>query len=327
MAASSVAQSIPTDIRVLVADFEREHRNSLARASLDTYGTSIRQLGAFLADRGMPTAVEHITREHIEAWVESILARWTPGTASNRYRGVQRFFKWAEAEGLVKVSPMIRMKPPRIPEGPPPILSDEHVRAILRVATQDRSFVGRRDAALLTVMVDCGVRRGEVVGMKVSDLHFSNPRVPDDVGTLTVTGKAAKTRRVGLGDEAEKVLSRYLRARRDHPAAASPTLFLGHRGALGPAGVRHVVEGRAREADLRDEQGQPLRVWPHLLRHGWANAMLAAGAEEGDVMALAGWRSREMLDRYGAANRAQRALRVAKRLSPADALARRRGAN
>ncbi len=40
-------------------------------------------------------------------------------------------------------------------------------------------------------------------------------------------------------------------------------------------------------------------------------------------MALAGWRSREMLDRDGAANRAQRALRVAKRLSPADALARK----
>jgi hypothetical protein len=57
-------------------------------------------VGAFLADRGMPTAVEHLTREHIEAWVESILARWTPGTAYARVarRGRDRL-------GAVRLSP------------------------------------------------------------------------------------------------------------------------------------------------------------------------------------------------------------------------------
>jgi len=147
VATSSVAQSIPTDIRVLVDDFEREHRNSLARASLDTYGRSIRQLGAFLADRGMPTAVENITREHIEAWIESILARWTPGTASNRFRSIQRFFKWAEAEGLVKVSPMIRMKPPRIPQAPPPVMNDEHVRATGSMRSSWKATTGSRPSS------------------------------------------------------------------------------------------------------------------------------------------------------------------------------------
>ncbi|MDQ6725052.1 MAG: tyrosine-type recombinase/integrase, partial [Actinomycetota bacterium] len=40
---------------------------------------------------------------------------------------------------------------------------------------------------------------------------------------------------------------------------------------------------------------------PHQLRHTFAHAWLEAGGDEGDLMRLAGWRSREMLARYGAA--------------------------
>jgi integrase len=47
---------------------------------------------------------------------------------------------------------------------------------------------------------------------------------------------------------------------------------------------------------------------PHKFRHTWANAMLANGADGGDVMRLAGWESRQMLDRYTAYHAQERAL-------------------
>lgn len=60
----------------------------------------------------MPRTIETIHREHVEASIRQLLERWTPSTAHNRYAGLQRIFKWAVSEDLIKDSPMARMRPP-----------------------------------------------------------------------------------------------------------------------------------------------------------------------------------------------------------------------
>jgi hypothetical protein len=49
------------------------------------------QLGSFLQDRGMPTDVASIHREHVEAFLEDLLSRRSAATANNRYRGLVAF--------------------------------------------------------------------------------------------------------------------------------------------------------------------------------------------------------------------------------------------
>jgi len=51
---------------------------------------------------------------------------------------------------------MARMKPPRAPEAPPPILTEDQQRRSLEVCTRDKSFAGRRDEAILRVLIDTG---------------------------------------------------------------------------------------------------------------------------------------------------------------------------
>src|SRR5258708_4883840 len=100
----------------------------MSPATLSTYGTSVRQLARFLAERRMPTSPAAITREHVEAFITDLLDRWKPTTAHNRYRGLGSFFRWLVDEGEIRSSPMERMKPPRLPEAPPPVLRDAELK-------------------------------------------------------------------------------------------------------------------------------------------------------------------------------------------------------
>jgi integrase len=61
-------------------------------------------------------------------------------------------------------------------------------------------------------------------------------------------------------------------------------------------------------------------VHPHRFRHTFASGWLSGGGNEGDLMQLAGWKSRDMLDRYGASAAAARARDAHKRMSPGDLL-------
>ena len=109
---------------------------------------------AFLTDKGMPTALNKIGREHVESFVEDQLARWKPTTALTRYQALRQFFNFAVDEGELRDSPMTRMKPPTIGEVPVPVVSDDDLRKLLRtVEGRERaSFEHKRDAAIFRLL-------------------------------------------------------------------------------------------------------------------------------------------------------------------------------
>jgi integrase/recombinase XerD len=89
-------------------------------------------------------------------------------------------------------------------------------------------------------------------------------------------------------------------------------MWLGeHSSRLGYDGLYVALRKRARAAGIR-------RFSPHMLRHTAASRWLAAGGSEGGLMAIAGWRRRDMLDRYAAATRASRAVEEARGLHLGD---------
>ena len=117
----------------LLSSFTRSLRaRNLSERTVDTYTESLRQFTGFLVSQGMPTQLENVSREHVESLIEDLLGKWKPATANNRCPGLDTYFGWLAEEGEIKVSPMGRVKPPRIPESPPDILDPDDLRKLLK---------------------------------------------------------------------------------------------------------------------------------------------------------------------------------------------------
>jgi site-specific recombinase XerD len=282
-----------------------------AANTLAAYRQAMASFTAHLIQDGDP-GPEEITRDHLRRWLVEVRETRSASTARGWFSGVRHFWRWAVKEEEVDRDPTEGIRTPAASDPRTPVISPADLRKLLD-GCKGRDFVSRRDLAIIYVFIDGGLRLAELAGLQTADVDLRE-RI------LYVKGKGTRRsgprhRAVPLGIKAAQALDRYMRGRERHPFASSPALWLGdrNRAALSYSGIKRMVERRGSAAGLAD-------LHPHKFRHTWASAFREAEGSEGDLMVLGGWRSRQMLDRYGKSAAEGRARDSYRRLSLGDRL-------
>jgi site-specific recombinase XerD len=299
----------------LWSSFERSLKadgaGSGKRASENTlrmYREAGDQAHAFFVARGYPTDPVRTEKRHVEDWLNYLSdeRKVKPATVAARFSALRRFFTWLEAEGEIALSPMVRMRAPAVDVIAPEVLTDDEQRRLLD-ACRGGNFEDRRDLAILRLMMDTGLRRGEVASMKLADVDLVKQEVH-------VIGKGSRPGTVFFGVKAAADIDRYRRTRARHPHAGLEDMWLAQKGPITGDGILQMLQRRAKKA------GITRRLHPHMLRHSWAHSMKVQGASDEDVMTLGRWRDRNVMARYGASAALARARKTHSQLSPGDRL-------
>lgn len=210
-----------------------------------------------------------------------------PPGASRRWQAlrlsaIRGFARWAQTiDSTIEVPPM-RLLPARPTRTAPYIYSDAEIGALLGAAQRLRPAIRAATyRTLIALMAATGLRTGETIGLNIASLD-------QQAGTLTVTGKYGKTRKLPLRQSTAEALAQYLDQRDELlPAANCPALLISTRGTrLRASVVQQTFRQLGVETGLRT-RSNACRPRLHDLRHTFAvSTMLDAYTCGGDPAAV-----------------------------------------
>jgi len=283
-------------VEPLIKSFERHLRAENKRPqTIDHYVGATRQFVTFCAAENMP-GVENVTREHVETWLERLHQTYKPHSVRNRFIGLRIFFRWLLAEGEISRDPTTRTKPPAVDQVAKDVVAVEDMRRVFAMLDKAKRW---RDAAIVALLYDTGMRASELADCRRENINLDNGV------TFIPKSKNHRTRVVRLSPAGVRYLDRYLRRQPKEPQY----LLEGTRGKLTRSGVYQIVR------EIFEEAGVKGTIGPHDLRHTSASHVVGEMSES-EMMQLFGWSDAGMARHYARQALEAAALEAHGRASP-----------
>lgn len=270
------------------------------------YEQKLRTFCEYLNARLIPPDPGTLSPEVIRGFVTHLQATGISAFTTRGYvQVIKGLFTWLEDEGYIDFNPIRRVKLPKTPKYVVQPLEEEEVRRLLAVINP-RTATGSRDLAILLLLLDTGMRLGELATLTAAEGEQALR-----TGMLRVFGKGSRERLVPVGAAVQNALRRYVQVHR--PPSRADTLLLGQAGEpLAAEGIRQVVRRLAGRAAVPG-------VHPHRLRHTAAVTFLRGGGDVFSLQRLLGHSTLAMTRNYVTLTDAD--LKAAHtRASPADRL-------
>lgn len=280
--------------------------------TIDWYAGGIRRYTEWLERNGLEASLDHFTLDEVRRYIVELQGQpvntyhplaptksqaLADSTVNCYVRVLRAFSNWLHEEGYTPVPVLARLKVPRITKKKPDILTTDEIGRIVSTLNP-RTELGARDQAIFILMLDTGMRAGELCGLRMSDLRL-------DEGYAMVLGKGRKERPVKIGARAAKAVRFYVMHWRKPALPHINRVFLTCRGVTSDADLLGHLPGEPLTVDalghlfrrLRRIANVP-RLHPHLLRHTFACMHLKRYRDPFALKSLLGHTTLAMTNHY-----------------------------
>lgn len=274
-----------------------DYLDYLARArglrplTVRSYRSDLDQFADFLAKHDRSTDVRDIIPRDIHLYASWLGHDRCSSTVARKLTALCGFFSHLVTMGYIDESPVEDVRRPKVRQAVPNVPSKQQCAQL--VAGCETS----RETAVFAILLGCGLRRGELLALDVSDIgaEFSQLTIRD--------GKGGTSRAIPIPDTTGSILRDYLDTLDDLTGALIRTK-IGTR--LSSTGLQRLFARVLRRAEL---SGEGFSV--HSLRHAFATQVLRSGTDVGTLQALLGHKSLETTGRYLHADASTKAGAVA----------------
>lgn len=240
----------------------------LSPHTLTAYTADLNQFLSYLCESSLYASPLSATHHQIRSWIVSLIEDGLSSKAINRKISTLRsFYAHARRKQWISTNPMLKITAPKIPKRLPEALPRKDISLALQsLHTTSPDYLAQRDFTILTLLYHTGIRRAELLDLKLADIDDSRRE-------LRVTGKGGKIRILPLSGDMLAQLN-HLKGLRIQVLPSTAHLFLTAKGKpLYPKAVYNIVKQVLANVSTNS------KISPHTLRHSFATHLLENGAE------------------------------------------------
>ena len=246
-----------------------------ATHTINAYKNDINQFHAFCQDAGHEGM--DLNFKTIRSWVVHLMdSRYSSRSVHRKLTSLSTFCNFLIKEGSLESNPVDKVLKPKMKKRVPAFVEEGKMDFLLEEFDFGEGFTGMRNRLVLDLLYQTGMRRSELIGLKVGSINREGKSVK-------VMGKRAKERIIPLGDELLAAIDSYLNLRKEVAHDDMDRLILTKKGK--PAYdklIYRIVNNYLAMVTTLDKKS------PHVLRHTFATHMLNAGADLNAIKELLG---------------------------------------
>jgi len=246
--------------------------------TITAYKSDLGQFTDFLENTYAIVASAEVTHFHIRSWMVDLLARGNVARSINRKLSrLKTYFKFLRKQGEIKNNPMAKVIAPKMGKRLPVFVNEDSMSLLFERVDFGDGFEGARNRLIMEMLYCTGMRRSELVALKIENVDFSSNQ-------LKVLGKGNKERLIPVARHLVLLIQSYLQMKNAAlPESPHKNLFLTNKGQpLYPSFVYNIVKRNLSYVTTLEQRS------PHVLRHSFATHLSNSGADLNAIKELLG---------------------------------------
>ena len=272
--------------------YQNVEERGLAKDTFHFYTERLKAFEKYLINIKKKNALETITTDEIKYYLHTKYSKLNPYTQNCNIRAIRAFFNYLERDGHIHSNPVSTLKIIRIPKQKIDYLTEEQIRKLL-TSFDVRKKYEIRNLLITMILVDTGIRIGELCNIKIEDFAFANRSI------YIYATKTKTFRTVYYSVETERIINIYrrevLRSRENGH------FFTAFHHYLDIPEERPLPRGRV-QIMLRKKAtklfGTDFRLNPHKFRHTFATHFIINGGDPFSLKDLLGHTNLETTNIY-----------------------------